>query len=109
LLGVTVVDAAGRIHSQVLGNRLSAAQLGEPLRELLGAAPLPQQWRVSDVVERIRILCTVYDPETGAYRYDTKLIFEIAGGLTFFISVGVYLLLELLRRRRDARSDVAYR
>jgi protein SCO1/2 len=109
LLGVTIVDASGRIHSQVLGNRLSAAQLGEPLRELLGAAPLPQQWRVSDVVERIRILCTVYDPETGVYRYDTKLIFEIAGGLTFFISVGVYLLLELLRRRRDARSDVAYR
>jgi protein SCO1/2 len=109
LLGVTIVDAAGRIHSQVLGNRLSAAQLGEPLRELLGAVPLPQQWRVSDVVERIRILCTVYDPETGVYRYDTKLIFEIAGGLTFFISVGVYLLLELLRRRRDARSDVAYR
>jgi protein SCO1/2 len=109
LLGVTVVDAAGRIHSQVLGNRLNAAQLGEPLRELLGAAPLPQQWRVSDVVERIRILCTVYDPETGAYRYDTKLIFEIAGGLTFFISVGIYLLRDLLRRRRDARSDVVYR
>ena len=51
----------------------------------------------------------MYDPETGVYRYDTKLIFEIAGGLTFFISVGVYLLLELLRRRRDGRSDVAYR
>ena len=34
------------------------------------------------MVERIRILCTVYDPETGAYRYDVKLIFEIAGGLT---------------------------
>ena len=108
LLGVTIVDAQGRIHSQVLGNRLSAAQLGEPLRELLGAAPLPQQLRLADVVERIRILCTVYDPETGAYRYDYKLIFEIAGGLTFFISVGVYLLLDLLQRRRDAKLHVAH-
>ena len=107
LLGVTIVDAQGRIHSQVLGNRLSAAQLGEPLRELLGAAPLPQQLRLADVVERIRILCTVYDPEIGAYRYDYKLIFEIAGGLTFFISVGVYLLLDLLQRRRDAKLHVA--
>jgi protein SCO1 len=108
LLGVSIVDATGRIHTQVLGSRLNAAQLGEPLRELLGAAPLPQQLRLADVVERIRILCTVYDPETGAYRYDVKLIFEIAGGLTFFISVGVYLLRDLLRRRRDARLHVAH-
>ena len=109
LLGVTVVDAAGRIHTQVLGNRLSAAQLGEPLRELLRAAPLPPQLRLADVVERIRILCTVYDPETGTYRYDTKLIFMIAGGLTFFVSVGVYLLRDRLRRRRENRFDAAYR
>ena len=109
LLGVTVVDAAGRIHTQVLGNRLTAAQLGEPLRELLRAAPLPQQLRLADVVERIRILCAVYDPETGTYRYDTKLIFMIAGGLTFFVSVGVYLLRDRLRRRRETRFDVAYR
>ena len=107
LLGVTIVDAAGRIHTQVLGNRLTAAQLGEPLRQLLVAAPLPQQLRLADVVERIRILCTVYDPETGSYRYDTKLIFMIAGGLTFFFSVGTYFLLDGLRRRRETRRHVA--
>ena len=54
------------------------------------------------------MLCTVYDPETGAYRYDYKLIFEILGGLTFFVSVGVYLLLDRLRRRRQGKlHDVA--
>jgi len=103
LLGVTVVDAAGRIHTQVLGDRLTAAQLGEPLRQLLGAAPLPQQLRLGDLIERVRILCTVYDPDTGVYRYDYKLILEIIGGLAFFLSVGVYLLLELLRQRKQTR------
>ncbi len=107
LLGVTVVDAAGRIHSQVLGDRLTAQQLGEPLRQLLGSAPLPTRLRIDDLIERVRILCTVYDPETGLYRYDTKLIFEIAGGLTFFISVGVYLLLDRLRRRRETKLQHA--
>ena len=108
LLGVSIVDAQGRIYSQVLGNRLTAEQLGEPLRELLGTAPLPQTLRLADVIERIRILCTVYDPETGSYRYDTKLIFMIAGGLTFFFSVGAYFLLDWLRRRRETRRHVAY-
>jgi len=108
LLGVTIVDAEGRIHSQVYGDRLTAQQLGEPLRQLLGAAPLSRQVRLEDLIERVRILCTVYDPDTGAYRYDTKLIFEIAGGLTFFISVGVYLLLDLLRRRRTTRLHAAH-
>ena len=56
-----------------------------------------------------RILCTVYDPEIGAYRYDYKLILEIAGGLTFFISVGVYLMLDRWRRRRQTRLHVALR
>ncbi len=100
VLGVSIVDAEGRIHSQVYGDRLSAQQLGEPLRALLGTTPLGWRSGVGDLIERVRILCTVYDPETGTYRYDTKLIFEIAGGLTFFLSVGIYLLLDHLRRRR---------
>jgi len=103
LLGVSVVNAEGRIHSQIYGERLTARQLGEPLRELLGAAPLPQQLRLGDLIERVRILCTVYDPDTGTYRYDFGLILEIAGGLTFFLTVGVYLLLDRLRRRKQLR------
>lgn len=103
VLGVTIVDAGGRIHTQVLGDRIGAAQLGEPLRALLGAAPLPPSLRLNDLIERVRILCTVYDPETGAYRYDIKLILELVGGLAFFVGVGVYLLLELRRQHRAAR------
>jgi protein SCO1 len=107
LLGVTVVDAEGRIRAQVLGDRLSAGQLGEPLRQLLRAAPLSPQPGLADMIERVRILCTVYDPDTGRYRYDYKLIFEIAGGLTFFISVGLHLLLDWRRRRREVQAHAA--
>jgi protein SCO1 len=101
VLGVTVVDARGRIHAQVWGDKLRADQLGRPLRELLLDAPLPSTAStLAAVVERVRILCTVYDPETGEYRYDWKLIFELIGGLLFFGSVAVYLLLEWRDRRR---------
>jgi protein SCO1/2 len=54
-------------------------------------------------VDRIRILCTVYDPKTGAYRVDYSLALEIAGGLTFILSVALYMLNEWRVRRRERR------
>jgi len=105
VLGVTVVDAAGRIHAQVYGDRLRADQLGAPLRELLLNTPLVSNSTLAAVVERVRILCTVYDPETGEYRYDWKLIFEIIGGAVFFLSVALYFLFEWRDQRRARRAS----
>lgn len=103
VLGVTVVDADGRIHTQVYGNRLRADQLGAPLRELLLDAPPAATSTLAAMVERVRILCTVYDPDTGEYRYDWKLIFEIIGGALFFSSVALYFLFEWRDQRRARR------
>jgi protein SCO1 len=105
VLGVTVVAPDGRIHAQVYGHRLRADQLGAPLRQLiLDAPPAPAGSRVMDLVERVRILCTVYDPDTGQYRYDYKLIFELIGGALFFFGVSVYFVLEW-RDQRRARAQ----
>ena len=105
VLGVTVVDGNGRIHAQVYGDRLRADQLGAPLRELLLNAPPQAGATLASVVERVRILCTVYDPDTGEYRYDYKLIFEIIGGALFFLSVLVYFLFEWRDQRRARRPS----
>jgi hypothetical protein len=37
---------------------------------MLRDAPMPAGMTLADLIERVRILCTVYDPETGEYRYD---------------------------------------
>jgi protein SCO1 len=108
VLGVTVVAPDGRIHAQVYGDRLRADQLGVPLRQLiLGAPPAPQTSTLATLVERVRILCTVYDPDTGQYRYDYKLIFELIGGALFFFSVLIYGLLEWGDQRRARRQRCA--
>ncbi len=106
VLGVTLLDAQGRIHSQVYGERMNAQRIGEPLRQLLTQGAMPARLQISDVIERVRILCTVYDPETGQYRYDYALIFEIVGGLLFFLTVAWYFGLEV-RSRRRARQPLA--
>lgn len=106
VLGVTVVDADGRIASQVLGDVVRADRLGVPLRRLLlYDQPLPPAGKFEALVERVRILCTVYDEDTGQYRYDFKLIFTILGGVLFFLTVLIYAGLEWLRQRRDRRRS----
>ena len=87
VLTVSVLDAQGRIYAQVYGERLSRDQLGEPLRRLLNEAPLQPGTSLAEMVQRVRILCTVYDPKTGEYRYDYGLILEIAGGVTFAVAM----------------------
>ena len=103
IVGVTVVDAQGRIHGQVYGDKLTAEALGVPLRQLiLSAPPSGTVPSLEELVERVRILCTVYDPDTGEYRYNWRLLFEIIGGSAFFLTAIVYLLRErqLARRAR---------
>lgn len=100
VVGVSVVDGEGRIYAQVYGESLTPDQLGEPLRRLLRGAPAPEQAVLADLIERVRIICTVYDPETGSYRYDYGLILEIAGGVTFLLAMLAFFIGEARKRRR---------
>jgi len=103
VLTVSVLDAQGRIYAQVYGERLSRDQLGEPLRRLLKAAPLQPGTSLAEIVQRVRILCTVYDPTTGEYRYNYGLILEIAGGVTFAVTMACFFFLEWRTRRKTRR------
>jgi protein SCO1/2 len=101
IVGVTVLDGQGRIHGQVYGDRLTAEALGVPLRELILATPTSGAMpTLAELAERVRILCTVYDPDTGEYRTDWKLLLELFGGALFFGTAVVYLGREWLAQRR---------
>lgn len=104
VLQVSLLDADGRIVRQVYGDKPAVDTLGEALKQLIAGQPLAQQqgW-VADVMDRIRILCTVYDPRTDSYRVDYALAWEIAGGLTFILFVALYMLNEWRSRRRERR------
>lgn len=101
VLGVTVVDGEGRIYAQVYGDRLTPDQLGEPLRRLLRGAPVAGRAGLADLIERVRIICTVYDPDTGSYRFKYGLILEIAGGVTFMLAMLLFFIGEARQRKRE--------
>lgn len=107
VLQVSLVDAQGRIVRQVYGDKPPADALGEPMKELLVGVPLSPSTPLADLIDQVRLLCTVYDPATGTYRVDYSLALEAAGGLTFIIAMALYMLNEWRARRRARRRHVA--
>ena len=55
------------------------------------------------LIDRVRILCTVYDATTDSYRVDYSLAIEVAGGLTFLVVMLVYFGVEWRSSRRQRR------
>jgi protein SCO1 len=98
---VTIIDARGRVFRQVYGDDYALSMFVGPLKELVTGAPAPAQ-NLTDLFERVRILCTVYDPLTGRYRLNYGLFIEILTGLTVLGGIALYLTLEW-RRQRLAR------
>lgn len=106
MLQVSLLDAQGRIYRQIYGEELNADALGEPLKELLRNAPVAQQLRLDDLIDRVRILCTVYDPVTGKYRVQYGLLIEIAGGVTFALAMLWFFLAEWRAQRLARRAKL---
>jgi protein SCO1/2 len=96
---VTILDREGRVYRQVYGDRFPLPQLVGPLRELLTGAP-PAQESLAGFIERVRLLCTEYDPVTGQYRYKYSILFEIVGGVIGLSAMLIFLLVELRKTRR---------
>jgi protein SCO1 len=61
--------------------------------------PAPPQ-NLADVIERVRILCTVYDPRAGKYRLNYGLIIEILVGVSVLGATAFYLGNEWRRQHR---------
>jgi protein SCO1/2 len=99
LTQVTVLDARGRVYAQVYGESFAVSMLVQPLRELALGEPVATG-SIAAMAERVRLLCTVYDPVTGTYRLDYALFFEVLAGVIALGGTAIFLVRERLRARR---------
>lgn len=101
VLQVTVLDADGRIYRQLYGESFDLPLLVAPLKDLLtgmrNAGPTLSDW-----VEKVRLLCTVYDPSAGRYRFNYAVLIELFVGASVLI-LGSASLIHEWRRRRGAQ------
>ena len=103
LTQTTIVDASGRVVRQVYGESFELPMFVGPLKELATGAPAPAQ-NLSGLLERVRILCTVYDPRAGRYRLNYGLFIEIFVGLSVLGATAAYLIVSARRGRADHRA-----
>lgn len=95
----TIVDASGRVYTQVYGTDFSAPALVEPLKDLIYGrrAPLTS---VEGLVSRIKLICTVYDPTSGRYRFSYAVFVGYSIGLASLVAVLIFLVRSWREMRR---------
>lgn len=97
----TLVDAEGRIRRHVYGEEFSPEMLVEPLRDIV-LGRFQATLAAPDLLERIRYICTTFDPRVGRYRIDYGLVFGASIAAVSLV-VGFALLgREWWRTRRAA-------
>ena len=99
---LSLVDRDGKVYRQVYGEQYELPWLVEPLKELVYNRPVAERHFLSDLIARVKLFCTVYDPGADRYRIDYSLFVQILIGLITLVSVSIYLF-------REARHSKASR
>lgn len=88
----TILDRGGRIYRHVYGDEFPIRMFMEPLRDVVygGASPLS----VSGFIDRVKFICTTFDPGAGRYRIDYGLVFGSALAALSLLGFGVLILRE---------------
>lgn len=100
----TIIDPNGRVHRQLYGTDYAVPILVEPLKALVLGSRDPTAG-IGQLIEHVRLLCTVYDPRTGRYRLDYSLILSLVLGIVCFTALGAFLLREWWKSRHGRVAD----
>ena len=92
LIQATIIDAEGRVYRQVYGQVFDTPLLVDPLIELvLGRSP-PDQPLLANLVSKIKLFCTTYDPARDGYYFDYSLFLGILIGGSIILVTAVFTL-----------------
>jgi len=84
----TIVDREGRVYRQVYGDDFPIQVFMEPLKEAVYGTT-GTFLSIDGLLDRVRFLCTVYDPNQGRYRVSYAIAMTL---LTGVISLGATAL-----------------
>jgi protein SCO1/2 len=98
LIQATVLDAQGTVYRQIYGMAPEPPALVEPLKELLYGNPVTAS-PLANLMNNIKLFCTVYDPTSGRYHFDYSLFVAIAIGVLALGGTAVFIARSWLKSR----------
>ncbi len=99
---VTVISAEGKVYRQIYGQSFETPKLVEPLKELVFGTETPFA-SLGDLINKVRLFCTIYDPAGDRYRFDYSIFIKLFAGTTVIGFLAVFLTREWWRIWRDSR------
>lgn len=92
LIQASVIDAEGRVYRQVYGQVFDTPLLVDPLIELVLGRNPPEQPLMANLVNRIKLFCTTYDPARDGYYFDYSLFLGMLIGATIIAVAGTVVV-----------------
>ncbi len=102
LAQTSVVDGTGRVYRQVYGAEFTAPALVEPLMALVYGDV--EANLIDQVIDRVRLFCTFYDPASGRYRFDYSIFIGATIGGISLLGFAVVLVRAWRRAPRPTRQ-----
>ena len=91
----TILDRDGKVYRHVYGEAFPLRMFMEPMKDVVYGTTMP--FSFTGIVDRIRFICTAYDPGAGRYRIDYGLVFGSVLAAFSLLLMGGLLLREWLR------------
>lgn len=96
----TILDGEGRVYRQIYGDEFPTQVLIEPLKELVYGLSV-SSFAPQALADRLRFLCTVYDPKAGRYRISYTIFFEMGIGTLSLVLMG-WMIVRMWRGSKQA-------
>ncbi|MBM3557277.1 MAG: SCO family protein [Alphaproteobacteria bacterium] len=90
LTQTSILTADLRVYRQVYGDDFKASAIGDPLKGLLFGAKVDFT-RGATLWDRIKLICTVYDPNIDRYRFSYAIFIGLGIGFLSLAGVGYFL------------------
>jgi len=92
LIQATVIDAEGRVYRQVYGQVFDTPLLVDPLIELVLGRKAAEQPLLANLISKIKLFCTTYDPVRDGYYFDYSLFLGMLIGATIILFAGTVVV-----------------
>jgi protein SCO1/2 len=104
LAQTTILDRDGRVYRQIYGDIFNPPSFVEPLKELVFGHPAESRG-LSVWIDKVRLFCTIYDPNSGRYKFDYSVFVAAITGLMSLGAMAVFIVLAWRgSRRRSSRA-----